>query len=212
MDVTPPAARLNVGSTGSLESLGGGGGGGGDGMSMGGGGADVSFFGVSSRGTRIAYIVDTSGSMSEGTKIRTAMAELARSIDALPDYASFYVVLFNSGAGTAPWQKGWLRARPQEKNRMIRWLDEVSPGGGTQPLPAFNLVFALDVRPDVIFFMTDGQIPAETPMRVAELNGRGGRVVINTIAFGDPTGQDLLKQIAEQSGGAYRFVAAGGGP
>ena len=58
--------------------------------------------------------------------------------------------------------------------------------------------------------MTDGQIPSNTPMEVRRLNGRGKTVVINTIAFGDESGRDALRQIAEDSGGTYRFVSPGG--
>jgi uncharacterized protein YegL len=62
----------------------------------------------------------------------------------------------------------------------------------------------------VVFFLTDGEIPQadETLARVTQLNSRGRRVVINTIAFGDPASQELLREIARQSGGIYRFVAS----
>ena len=69
---------------------------------------------------------------------------------------------------------------------------------------------ALEPRPDVIFFLTDGEIPRseETLAAVTLLNSRGRRVVINTIAFGDPASQELLREIARRSGGIYRFVSS----
>ena len=77
-------------------------------------------------------------------------------------------------------------------------------------MPAFDQVFSLKERPDVIFFLTDGEIPRaeETLATVTMLNARGRRVVINTIAFGDPASQELLREIARRSGGIYRFVAS----
>ncbi len=203
------AADLAISPAGAVPTLSGSGGG--EGGTLGGGGAGTTFFGVSSRGTRFAYIVDVSGSMGQGRKMDVCMRELARSIEILPDYASFYVVLFSSDIALPPMQRGWTRARDNTVSRFIRWLNQIDPHGGTRPQPAFREVFgALDERPDVIFFLTDGQIPPETVATVAALNQRGRRVAVNTIAFGDPSSQELLKDIARRSGGVYRFVPSEG--
>jgi hypothetical protein len=210
LDPTVSAAELEVAGAGALPTLGGAGEGSGDGSALSGGGAGTSFFGVSSRGMRFAYIVDRSGSMSESRKMRTAMRELARSIETLPDYAYFHIVLFSTEYIEPPMQNGWMRAKRSVIDRLNRWLDDVPPSGGTEPMPAFYEVFALDVPPDVIFFLTDGQIPENTPGLIADANQRGGRVTINTIAFGDDRSEDLLRRIANDSGGAYRRVSAEG--
>lgn len=202
-----------TGGTGSNGPGGGGSGGGGLGLGGGGGGGGgTSFFGIATKGTRFCFIVDVSGSMGEDRKLETAMRELSRSIESLPDYAYFHVLLFSSDFVEPPMQKGWTRARKAMVNQYIHYFAEVSPGGGTQPKSAFMQAFSLDVRPDVIFFLTDGQIEGFTADEVAELNGHGKKAVINTIAFGDPSSQDMLKQIASQSGGLYRFVSSSGGP
>ena len=93
-------------------------------------------------------------------------------------------------------------------------MQRLGADGGTNPLPAFTRVFGLKERPDVIFFLTDGEITSNSmrPENVAALNNRGLRTVINTIAFGDNSSQDLLMQIAMESGGVYRFVQSGGRP
>ena len=137
------------------------------------------------------------------------MRELARSVAALPDYAYFYVLLFSSGSIEPPIQRDWMRARRTTVQMFIQWLNQVDPGGATEPVPAFERVFALGDRPDVIFFLTDGEIPdAEAAGDlIAKLNSGGRRVVINTIAFGDVRSQKLLRRLARDSGGTYRFVA-----
>ena len=208
LDVEAPSASLQLDASTSMPTLGGsgGGGGGGGGGTLGGGAGGTSFFGVSSSGNRFAYIVDVSASMAEGNRILYAMRELARSIQTLPDYASFFIALYNTAVYMPPTQDGWIVARPTSVNNVIRWLNDVIANGGTQPGPAFQRVFALAVRPDVIFFMTDGEIPQDTADLVASLNLHGGRVVINTIAFGNTQSQEQLKQIAQESGGVYRFV------
>ena len=177
---------------------------------LGGGSAGTSFFGVSSRGSRFAYIVDVSGSMGQQRKIHIAMRELARSISELPDYAYFYVVLFSTNAQQPPMQSGWSRARPTTVRKFVRWFGKVEPRGGTNPRPAFESVFSLKKRPDVIFFMTDGQITNFGADELPSTRSRGKNVIINTIAFGDPASQDLLRAIARQTGGTYRYVASGG--
>ncbi len=216
----PPGAELNVSGEGSDLSLGGGGagsgaggGGGGDGLGLGGGGGSATFHGVEGKGNRFLYIVDISGSMTESNRFRLAMAELIRSISSLPDFAHFHVVLYETEIHWPAWQEGWMRARVRYVDRLVQWLEGISPGGGTQPTPAFQRAFALDVPPDVIFFLSDGIIPAEAPAEIAQMNGaRGKRVIINTIAFGDASGQDLLRQVAEDSGGVFKFVPVGDPP
>ncbi len=200
------AVSLDVSPSGSVPSLGGSGigTGEGNGSGLGGGGAGTTFFGVGSRGTRFAYIVDVSGSMGQGNKLETCMRELARSVQDLPDYASFFVVLYSSGP--RPFHTEWAKARANSVSTLVRWLNSIDPSGGTQPMPAFEMVMELKDRPDVIFFLTDGLIPRETPERVGELNRRGRRVTINTIAFGDTEGQEMLKMIAQISGGVFRYV------
>lgn len=205
LDPEVSAVSLEVSSGGAVPALGGSGAGEGEGSAiLGGGGAGTTFFGVSSRGTRFAYVVDVSGSMGQDNKLDTCLKELARSIQTLPDYSSFFVVLYSSAP--RPFHTEWAKARPAAIATLVRWLNDIDPTGGTKPAPAFELVLELENRPDVIFFLTDGIIPAGTPEYVGELNRRGKRVTINTIAFGDPQGQDMLQEIARASGGVYRFV------
>jgi hypothetical protein len=174
-------------------------------------GAGASFFGIQSTGNRFAYIVDISGSMGQDDKMPSAMAELKRSLKSLPDYAAFAVILYSSEPVAPPFQNGWLRASRSNLSRISAWIDGLQPGGGTFPLPAFDQVFRQDVRPDVIFFLTDGLIPRGTPEAVRGLNESGsGRVaVINCIAFGSSAGQEPMRQIATESDGVFRFVPTG---
>jgi len=203
-NASPAVAELTAGTAGSLSVPGGGGGG--DGAALAGGVGGTSFFGAGAKGVRFAYIVDASGSMESEHRFVIAMRELGRSLEGLPDFAYFYVMLFSNDAYRPSYQEGWQRARRADIARMRRWLKDQGPSGATNPLPAFASIFALDVPPDVIFFMTDGQIPEDTPAQVAQLNSRGRKAVIHTIAFGDQSGRAALQRIAEDSGGTYRFV------
>ena len=85
----------------------------------------------------------------------------------------------------------------------------MAPSAGTQPIPAFGHVFALDTRPDSIFFMTDGLIPVDTVPSVSSMNGGGAHVQINCIAFGQEANQGALRRLAAESDGIFRFVPVG---
>jgi hypothetical protein len=181
----------------------------GAGLGLGGGGGSASFFGTGGKGQRFAYIVDISGSMGDGRKFEIAMRELVRSIDALPDFAHFHVILFESKTLQPPMQTGWIRARKSIVRQVIRWLGTIEPNGGTEPRTGFLQVFDLDVRPDVLFFLTDGIFNDISLEEINALNSRGRKVVMNVIGFGAPgeVDQSVLRSLASQSGGQYRFVS-----
>ncbi|MDG2201110.1 MAG: VWA domain-containing protein [Phycisphaerales bacterium] len=199
LEITGVGSTPTLGGAGSRSNV----------TGLGGSGAAGSFFGITTAGRRFAYIVDMSGSMT-GDRMKKAKMELRRSIRALPDFAKFFIVFYSDGTEEPPGQEGWMLARAPIIRRISNWVQGLHANGGTNPLPAFKRVFGLDERPDVIFFLTDGDITRMKAANVAALNNRGLRTVVNTIAFGEATSQELLMQIALESGGVYRFVESGG--
>jgi DNA-directed RNA polymerase subunit RPC12/RpoP len=175
---------------------------------LGGGGAlgeGASFMGVFSKGSRFCIIADNSGSMS-GAKLEHVKAEILETITTIKGRGRFQVIFFNTRAVPFP-GAGW-RHPQNDRSDLANWLQSVTPGGGTNPLPAFQVALSMNPRPDVIFFMTDGQFEADVAPQVALLNGRGSeRVVINTISFVDRSGEPDMQKIASDSGGKYRFVS-----
>ncbi len=208
------AGALDAGGSG-LTGEGGTPAGSGGGLGPGGGGGGTSFFGIGGRGQRFAYIVDVSGSMAAGERLPTAMNELKRSIGALPDFASVYVCLYSTLPIPMPIGEGWVRARPANVARINQWIDLQGPMGGTEPGGAFVLAFQLNPPPDVIFFLTDGEIPERTADEVLGLNSQQKRkVVVHTVAFSADASQDQMRRIARESEGTFRFVPVSnaGGP
>ncbi len=189
-----------------------GGAGQGIGVGSGRGGGGTSFFGVGGRGTRFAFIVDVSGSMQMDDRFVVAMNELKRSIAALPDFTSFYVVLYSDDKRIPDWEESWIRASKGNILRMKKWIEEQSPGGGTYPMTSFERVYELPASPDVIFFLTDGEIPGDGTAEITRLNHKQRRAsIINTICFGSETGRAGLEQIARENEGVFRFVPVTGG-
>ena len=60
------------------------------------------------------------------------------------------------------------------------------------------------MKPDMIYLLTDGEIPAETRGFLKERNRN--KIIIHTIAFQSLDGHTVLKQIAEDHRGTFRFV------
>ena len=181
-------------------------------------GEGASFFGLEATGKRFAYIVDRSGSMDtslqsgEMTRWELTQIELVRSVHGLAVNAEFFVVLYSSGAtplfGEDEWIKGTVRNKASTSVAMMSQF----PNGGTFPREAFEMVFALEPRPDAIYFMTDGEFKGRVPAEIAQLNRRY-RVPIHCILFGESqnlqnfnTVEGMLMNIARTSRGQYRHV------
>ena len=183
------------------------------GVGMGGsGGGGTSFFGISSEGSRFCYIVDRSGSMDSGGRLASAKVELISSLQKLPDFVKFYVLFYSSGVKEPSMQQGWNTARRGTIKRMADEIRAMSASGGTVPMPAFINAFALSPPPDIIFFLTDGQITGFSIESLLEQMPTNKKIVINTIAFGNSASKTLLQEIANVTGGQYTFVPEGKNP
>lgn len=196
------------GDLGQIAPIGGAGEGLGDGAGLGAnvGGGGASFFGVEARGSRFAYIVDISGSMS-GKKMAALQRELNRSIDGLLEHSSFAVVFYSGTARILGGRLRWMRATQRHKTLADREIRAISEGGGTNPTKAFDIVFNLRPRPDAIYFMTDGLFPSSVAAFVAQLNESGGqRTPVHCISFVSRESERLLRSIAAQSGGTYTHI------
>jgi hypothetical protein len=182
--------------------------GGGSGNGTGTGNGDgSSFFGIQTAGKRIVYVVDASSSMNrpytgEGkTRFGQVKLELAKAVLALQENQQFFIIFFNEHPQPMP-SSGLENAFAQNKERYLTWMVSVPAGGLTDPRPAMAL--ALSVNPDVVYLLTDGLFPRGVTGELETLRQHG--VQINTIDFGDPRGEKLLKPLALKNGGHFAFV------
>ena len=193
----------------------GGGGGGGSGGGVGGGvgrgvGPGTEFFGAREHAHSFVYVIDCSGSMATRSSLEIAKRELISSLEQLPPDAQFGVIFYNLRAtvfsdptgrkglmAATRWQQGAGRhpALPDLPRRRDRaaWVPSAA---------------ALTLKPEVIFFLTDGD--NLTRNDVAVLLTETGPVRIQTVEFG--RGLDLgfesnpLRRLATQTGGTYRYI------
>lgn len=183
--------------------------GGGFGSGVGDGQGDGSgsqFFELSTAGAKFVYVLDGSGSMTEPhsearTKLDRVKIELVRSIGGLPAGMEFYVIFFNRHA--VPMKARELQpATLDNKKKYLEWVVKVQGGGGTDPSEALKL--ALDLKPDVIYLLTDGVFDDKVTGEITKLNTRG--VAIHTFCFGNASGESLLQDIARKNHGTYKFI------
>lgn len=174
----------------------------------GGGGGGASFFGVEAQGNRFAYIVDVSGSMSVGGKLEALQKELTQSVNTLLETSELAIVPFSSQAevlGSANGKATWIDANDRNKKGVTRNIATLRSNGGTNPSPAFVLVFSMKPRPDAIYFMTDGEFPEQIASEIMALNAEY-KIPIHCICFVSDGAAGMMKVIAQKSGGTYTFV------
>ena len=160
-----------------------------------------SFFGIPFRqAKRVVYLVDCSTSSSAALDL--LKTELGKSVAALAGEQSFSIVF--CGSTTAQVLPGGLVAGSgSPKDDALKFIEAFAPRGRANAKDGLAKAFAMS--PTVICLLTDGDPGAAAVKQVADLNRRHGAVV-HTLAFGNPVGAGVLREIAAANGGAYRFV------
>jgi hypothetical protein len=174
------------------------------GAAGGGGGKGVGFFGTRARADSVVFIVDMSGSM-EGHRFDRAVEELIRSLNLLQPSQKFFIFFYNGA--TYPMfelrNAKLLPATTGNRTKATKWIKAFHPEGDTAPEESIER--ALKLKPQVIYFLTDGEIPNTTRSTAQRFNTEH-KTVIHTIAFEYEGGAEQLRGIAVDSKGKYRFV------
>ena len=163
------------------------------------------FFGAggeSDESAKIVYVVDRSGSMTDS--IDFVKYELKRSIDELSEIKEFHVIFYSSGPPVEMPTRRLVNATERNKQLAFEFIDGVIAQGETDPSKALERAF--DCRPELIYLLTDGEFDRAIIDQVKRLNV-GGKVTVHTIGFLYKTGETVLKQIADDNHGNYKFVS-----
>jgi hypothetical protein len=132
--------------------------------------------------------------------------ELKRSIDELRKSQKYHVIFYSMDPPLEAPPARMVNAIRASKETTFNFIDSVIPEGPTQPIEAMRLAFTHN--PDIIFFLSDGEIPEAEQLKglLREWNRRHN-VRIFTIAYVSPGGRQLLEDIAREHDGAFRFVS-----
>ncbi|PHS18356.1 MAG: hypothetical protein COA78_02495 [Blastopirellula sp.] len=172
----------------------------------------TSVFGAEGTGSKFVYVFDRSGSMNGwgGRPLAAAKSELIASLGELEETHQFSIVFYNENQrifDTGDGRGKLVFANTQGKILAERFVKSVTANGGTQHLPA--LLLALNMQPDVIFFLTDAAQPEMFPSELERVRRRNKGTVIHTIEFGDipfSGKRNFLVKLAEQNAGRHIYI------
>ncbi|MGI9241376.1 MAG: hypothetical protein ACR2RV_11285 [Verrucomicrobiales bacterium] len=190
-----------------------------------GGGGSVMFFGESASVSHAVFIVDFSGSMSQGNRIDQLKKELDNSLAQLPSGVSYNIIYYShrpwlggEDVGGAPFRDPdderdrvpWLKATKDNIQKSREEVAAMQLGGATNWIPPVRMALAMNPPPKVIWLLTDGEASDREEMIVDMDTINPRKVRINTIGMeiGGPTFQSLI-EIAEMTGGKYSIVMGG---
>ena len=170
--------------------------------------SEVKFYGLSDPAKKIVYILDHGGSMLD--TFDYLRAEAIQSVNALTPEQAFSVVMF-SERGVAIYPQLQL-ATPEIKKDFVTKMQNFRAQGMSNDLldplkESFEKAFAM--RPEVIYFVTDGRFDPRLIKEVTDRLNKDKKVRINTLAYvqNDPTSEDQLKDLARKNSGSYKFVS-----
>ena len=177
------------------------------------------FFGTASRGNKFVFIIDKSGSM-EGDRLAAAKEELCRTLKGLKATDKFMVYFFSDNAEPMPVPamlsffsnnaepmpaRAMLSGTPKNIRWAVKWVRTRSVQGGTAPRQSLHWCFNL--RPATVWLLTDGLFSDEDgALDTIATGNRQLKARINTVALHDKDGADILRRIARENDGKYRFV------
>jgi len=163
----------------------------------------------------VVFVVDRSGSMTEGGKMGQAKKALAWCVDRLNPQDRFGVVDFATD-WSALEEGALLAATPENKARAKRYIERIEAAGGTnieagldQGLKLLNT--AGGVTP-MLFFLTDGvptigQTDPGALLRKAAQDNAALRARVFSFGVGSDVNTLLLDKLAEAGRGARDYVA-----
>lgn len=182
-----------------------------------GGTGEVEFLKVKTKKAgKVVFVIDRSMSMKHNEAMDFAKEELLKSLDRLSAGMQFQVIFYNTEPLLLPLGgKNLISASPAFRDRARQAILDVVPDGGTDHRKA--LLKALELVPDVVFFLSDADDPEKDIERlVKDITSRNHQnskkrktATIHVLQFHHDEKRppnDRIKDLAEQNLGTYRLV------
>lgn len=182
-------------------------------VGLGAGQTTTQVFGVSGTGSTFVYVFDRSESMlaAGGAPLRALKSELIRSLDTLTERQQFQIIFYNDKAevfkafgdrvGLVTGEEGTIARAKQ----FVRGTVAI---GGTEHSVALKM--AMQLAPDVVFFLTDAKIQTMSDNERDEISRRAesAGTTIHGIQFGTgPQPRDsFVERLAKQNRGGFRYL------
>jgi Ca-activated chloride channel family protein len=153
----------------------------------------------------VTLVLDRSGSM-DGEPMEAAKAAAKKVIDQLEPTDAVNVIAFDDKVESLFDKPRALDA--DTRRQADRFLSRLSARGGTEIAKALDRALASqtrDARPDVVFFLTDGQSDGPSAIKIASADTSATAVF--TVGLGSGVDKALLGKIASLRHGRFTFVA-----
>jgi hypothetical protein len=153
------------------------------------------------RGSNVVFVLDRSMSMKDNSKSTVARQDLVNTLRNLGTNKTFYVLFFpyTHMPGTNP-----LPATKANIDSMTNWIFSTSHSiFGSNPDRA--MMDAFKMKPDTIWLLSDGEFSTNVVQAIDDANDPL-HASINTVGFYSREGEPVLRKIAEDNHGTYRFV------
>jgi Ca-activated chloride channel family protein len=165
------------------------------------------------RPRELVFVIDSSGSMM-GEPIDTAKEAVRRALDGMQPQDTFQILNFADRAS----QLGpvGLANTAENRERGLRYLDQVASGGGTEMLSGIRAALDMPGQPErmrMVLFLTDGYIGDEAQIfraideRIGNANAR-----LFSLGVGGGVNRYLLDGMATAGRGAVTYMGPGESP
>ena len=157
----------------------------------------------------------TAGFMSGymGKPMHAAQQQLLGSLTDLKENHQFQIIFYNEYPSVFnpfhPSPPKLLYGNQINRTEAVNFVEGIKPSGQTNHIAALKV--ALNMKPDVIFFLTDADEPQLTTDELASITNRNDGVgaSINCIQFGVGRylgSKNFLMRLADLNGGQYSYV------
>jgi hypothetical protein len=176
------------------------------------------FFGVKATGNTFVYIVDCSPSMKKDGAFDAAKQEIGRSLMSMKPTQRFHLMFFGKEIESLTIEPGKeeeypIYATPANVQKAVEWLSRSSIQKDGWP-PNDSLNKAIDMQPDGIFMLFDGDTRSDVAKHLTKVNRTadilsepGPKVPIHVIHFFQDEFAAAMRKVANENAGSYRFVA-----
>jgi Mg-chelatase subunit ChlD len=146
------------------------------------------------------YVFDISGSMLTDNRLKRVLECLEEAIKRLKPNQQIKLIAFHSYAVPDTVAQGLYPASDANKKSAIQWLYQPKLPGGTDPTQA--MLDAIQLKPEVIFMLTDGEFDPYCVDAVTNANqAQPNPSIINCIGLSEDIPN--LREIARRNKGSY---------
>jgi len=180
----------------------------------GGSGPRSGMYGSGGNAHHVVYLIDRSGSMFD--TFDAVKNEIANSVKDLRLVQDFHVIMFADGEPLEKLPMGLTPPSDKYKLMLADFLEKVRAERTTNPVKAivraFDVLARANKKPGkIIYMLTDGAFPDnEAVLAIIRQKNIKKSVLINTFLYGSrpPIAEAVMKKIANENGGRYRYVSS----